>query len=396
MENLLAEFQDSIHRIGVTKNDRILVAVSGGMDSVVMAECCMMSGLEFGIAHANFQLRGAESERDESFVRLLALKYNKPFFVKKFDTKRFSETEKCSIQVAARILRYNWFKTLIGKDGEFFQFLFTAHHLDDNIETMLMHFFRGTGIMGIAGMPQKNKELIRPLLNISRKRLEDFADAHKLDWVEDSSNASDDYTRNYIRNRLFPTLKDIYPEIHSNLEKNLSRFSEASVLYQQAISLHKKKLLKLNGAEIQIPILLLKKAIPIHSIIYEIIREYGFSPAQTEELIKLMDSTNGKYMISSSHRIIKNRNWLIIASLEDTSSTHIIIEHDVSKVLYPEGKLSFSHFPKMESSSFSKDANTAYLDAGIIQFPLILRKWKTGDYFYPLGMKKRKNCPGFL
>src|ERR1700693_689081 len=211
MENLLTEFKDSIHRLGITKNDRILVAVSGGMDSVVMAECCMMSGLDFGIAHANFQLRGAESERDESFVRQLALKYNKPFFIKKFETKRFSEKEKCSIQVAARILRYDWFKTLIGRDKESFQFLFTAHHLDDNIETMLMHFFRGTGITGLAGMPQRSEELIRPLLNISRNRLKDFAYSHKLNWVEDSSNASDDYTRNYFRNQLIPSLTTIYP-----------------------------------------------------------------------------------------------------------------------------------------------------------------------------------------
>jgi tRNA(Ile)-lysidine synthase len=396
MENLLTEFKDSIHRLGVTKKDRILVAVSGGMDSVVMAECCMISGLDFGIAHANFQLRGAESERDESFVRQLALKYNKPFFIKKFETKRFSEKEKCSIQVAARILRYDWFKTLIGRDKEHFQFLFTAHHLDDNIETMLIHFFRGTGIKGLAGMPQKNGELIRPLLNISRNRLEDFASSYKLDWVEDSSNVSDDYTRNYFRNQLIPSLRNIYPEINSNLEKNLLRFSEASELYQQAIGLHKKKLFKLNGSEIHIPILLLKKAIPVHTIIYEIIKEYGFSPAQTEELIKLMDSTNGKYIFSSTHRIIKNRNWLIIAPLEETNNTHIIIEHSPAAIIYPQGQLRFSNLSMKESASFSKNPAIAYLDARKIQFPLILRKWKTGDYFYPLGMKKKKKLSRFF
>jgi tRNA(Ile)-lysidine synthase len=396
MENLLKEFQDSIHRFGVTKNDRILVAVSGGMDSVVLAECCKIAGLDFGIAHANFQLRGAESERDELFVRQLAIKYNKTFFTKKFETIRFAEKEKCSIQVAARILRYDWFKTLIGKDKELFQFLFTAHHLDDNIETMLMHFFRGTGITGIAGMPQKNEDLIRPLLNISRSKLKDFAVAHDLDWVEDSSNISDEYTRNYFRNKLIPSLTNIFPEVHSNLEKNLHRFSEAFTLYQQAIGLYKKKLFKLNGSEIHIPILLLKKAIPIQTIIYEIIKEYGFFPAQTEELIRLMDSTNGKYISSSSHRIIKNRGWLIIAPLEDTKVAHIIIELDSSKVLYPQGQLRFSNLSPKESESFSKDPDTACLDAGKIQFPLILRKWKTGDYFYPFGMKKKKKLSRFF
>jgi tRNA(Ile)-lysidine synthase len=214
--------------------------------------------------------------------------------------------------------------------------------------------------------------------------------------VEDSSNVSDDYTRNYFRNQLIPSLRNIYPEINSNLEKNLLRFSEASVLYQQAIGLHKKKLFKLNGSEIHIPILLLKKAIPVHTIIYEIIKEYGFSPAQTEELIKLMDSTNGKYIFSSSHRIIKNRNWLIIAPLEETNNTHIIIEHNLAAVIYPQGQLRFSNLSMKESASFSKDPAIAYLDARKIQFPLILRKWKTGDYFYPLGMKKKKKLSRFF
>jgi tRNA(Ile)-lysidine synthase len=396
MKNLLPEFQHSIYRLGVTKNDRILVAVSGGMDSAVLSECCSLTDLDFGIAHANFQLRGAESERDELFVRHLALKYNKTFFTKKFETKKFAEKERCSIQVAARILRYEWFRTLMGKDKESFQFLFTAHHLDDNIETMLMHFFRGTGIAGLTGMPQKNEELIRPLLNISKIRLKDFATSQNLDWVEDSSNASDDYTRNYFRNQLIPSLSNIFPEIHINLVKNLHRFSEASILYQQAIALHKKKLLKPIGSEIHIPILLLKKAIPIQTIIYEIIKEYGFSSAQTEELIKLMDSTNGKYISGSSHRIIKNRRWLIIAPLEDANINHIIVEREVPAVSYPQGDLSFRDISLKQSQSISKDPRTAFLDAEKIQFPLILRKWKVGDYFYPLGMKKKKKLSRFF
>ncbi len=396
MENLLTEFHDSIYRLGITKNDRILLAVSGGMDSVVMTECCMMAGLDFGIAHANFQLRGAESERDEMFVRQLALKYNKTFFTKKFETKKFAELEKCSIQVAARKLRYEWFRALMGNDKDLYQLLFTAHHLDDNIETMLMHFFRGTGITGLTGMPQKNVELIRPFLNISRSRIKEFANSLNLEWVEDSSNASDDYTRNYFRNQLIPSLKNIFPEIHNNLENNLLRFSEASVLYHQAVSLHKKRLLKQNGSEIHIPILLLKKAIPVHTIIFEIIKEYGFSPGQTEELIKLMDSTNGKYIFSSSHRIIKNRDWLIIALLEETNNAHIIVDQNIPTVFYPQGKLQFNNFSLKESGSFSKDPESAFLDAGKIQFPLILRKWKTGDYFYPLGMKKKKKLSRFF
>ena len=188
MENLLTEFQESLQKLGIAKKDRLLLAVSGGLDSVVLTSLSMMSELEFAMAHVNFQLRGAESERDEAFVRQLADKYQKPFFVKKFDTMAYAESEKSSIQVTARNLRYEWFKTFIGNNVDQYKFLLTAHHLDDNIETMLMHFFRGTGISGLTGMPEKNGHLIRPLLKISRKQLKEFALEQNLEWVEDSSN----------------------------------------------------------------------------------------------------------------------------------------------------------------------------------------------------------------
>jgi tRNA(Ile)-lysidine synthase len=317
MENLLAEFQESLKKLGVTKRDRLLLAVSGGLDSVVLAACCQISGLDFGIAHANFHLRGEESSRDEEFVRQLTTHYQTAFFLKKFDTADYAKNEKCSIQVAARKLRYDWFKTLIGKNGDMYQYLLTAHHLDDNIETMLMHFFRGTGIEGLTGMPEKNDYLIRPFLSFSRNRLKEFALAQNLSWVEDSSNASDDYTRNYFRNKLIPSLLSVYPEIHKTLGKNLYRFSEAAILYQQAIQQHRKKLMKKSGVEIHIPILLLKKVIPLQTVLYEMIQDYHFTPAQTEDVIRLMDSPNGKYIPSSTHRIIKNRRWLIIAPKED-------------------------------------------------------------------------------
>src|SRR5580704_10377378 len=227
MENLLAEFQVSLQKLGVAEKDRLLLAVSGGLDSVVLTYLSAMSGLEFAIAHVNFQLRGAESERDEVFVRQLANKYQKPFFVKKIDSVAYAKNEKSSIQVIARNLRYEWFRTFIGNGVDQFKFLLTGHHLDDNIETMLMYFFRGTGISGLTGMPEKNGHLLRPLLKISRKRLKEFALEQNLEWVEDSSNNSDDYTRNFFRNQLIPSVSSIFPELQLNLKNNLNRFSEA-------------------------------------------------------------------------------------------------------------------------------------------------------------------------
>jgi tRNA(Ile)-lysidine synthase len=396
MKSLLSEFKESIEKLDISKKDRILLAVSGGIDSVVLTSCAFTLGLDFGIAHANFQLRGEESERDELFVRNLADRYEKTLYVKKFDTKKYAELQKCSIQVAARDLRYKWFDTIISDPPGSYKYIFTAHHLDDNIETMLMHFFRGTGIAGLKGMPSKNGRLVRPLLSVSRSTIKEFAHSQSLTWVEDSSNSSDDYTRNYFRNQLIPSLVPVFPEINMNLEKNLRRFSEAYDLYQQAVKFYKNKLLKPNGDEIHIPILLLKKANPLQTIIYEIIKDYGFSPPQAEELIRLMDSENGKYLVSSTHRIIKNRRWLIIARLENQTSSHIPVDASDSRIDYSGGQLQIKKAVLSETVSISKDPFVACLDAGKIQFPLILRRWKTGDYFYPLGMKKKKKLARFF
>jgi len=395
MENLLAEFQESLQKLGVAEKDRLLLAVSGGLDSVVLTYLSAMSGLEFAIAHVNFQLRGAESERDEVFVRQLANKYQKPFFVKKIDSVAYTKNEKSSIQVIARNLRYEWFKTFIGTRVDQFKFLLTGHHLDDNIETMLMYFFRGTGISGLTGMPEKNGHLLRPLLKISRKHLKEFALEQNLEWVEDSSNNSDDYTRNFFRNQLIPSVSRIFPELQLNLKNNLNRFSEAYTLYEQAIEIHKKKLLKQTGSEIHIPILLLKKAVPMKTILFEIIKAYHFSPSQTDEIIRLMDSTNGKYVSSSSHRIIKNRGWLIIAPANNESAAHIVIDSECG-VAYPEGWIQINTKSLDGSEPFVAPPGTECLDGRKINFPLLLRKWKTGDYFYPLGMKKKKKLARFF
>jgi tRNA(Ile)-lysidine synthase len=396
MENLLSTFQDTLQRLHVAKKDRLLLAVSGGLDSVVLMALAAMSELDFGIAHANFQMRGSESERDEAFVRELSVKYGKEFFTRQFDTVRFAESQKLSIQVAARDLRYQWFKTFIGESPSQFQFLLTAHHLDDNIETMLMHFFRGTGITGMSGMPEKNNHLIRPLLTVSRDQIKDFAISRDLRWVEDSSNNTDDYTRNYLRNQLVPALTTFFPGVLQNMKNNLFRFSETALIYQQAVREYKKNLLKASGAEFHIPILLLKKVVPLRTILYEIIKDFHFSAAQTDDAIRLMDSTNGKYISSSTSRIIKNRRWLIIAPLEESNPSHIIIEENTAVVNYPEGQIRLRKITAKDSGTLSKDPSEAWLDAEKIQFPLVLRKWKTGDYFYPLGMKKKKKLARFL
>ena len=323
--NLLQRFKQHIQGENLfNQKDKLLLAVSGGVDSVVLCELCKQAEYDFAMAHCNFQLREAESERDEKFVRELAGKYNVPFHVIKFDTKAIAAKRKISTQEAARELRYNWFEETREAGG--YQYILTAHHADDNIETVLMNFFRGTGIKGIRGIESKHGYIIRPLLFARRTELEEFLTENKLDHVSDYTNEQDDYTRNYFRNKVIPFIEKSFPEVNENILANITRFKEVEMLYRQGIELHKKKLLEFKGNEVHIPVLKLKKTEPLHSIVYEIIKEYGFSSSQVDEVISILDSESGKYIQSSSHRIIKNRNWLIIAPNKSTESEIVIID----------------------------------------------------------------------
>ncbi|MGB4845579.1 MAG: tRNA lysidine(34) synthetase TilS [Ferruginibacter sp.] len=391
--NLLEKFKEYIKQQNLFQpKDKLLLAVSGGVDSVVLCELCKQAGYDFVIAHCNFQLRGAESERDEAFVRSLSEKYSVEVLVKEFDTEKYATEQKLSIQVAARDLRYNWFNEII--TAQSVEFIVTAHHADDNVETLLMNFFKGTGINGLHGILPKQNKIIRPLLFVKKKELIAFAAQYKLDFVEDSSNASDKYTRNYFRNELIPGLQKVFPQVEENLQHNIERFREIEMLYQQSIGLHKKKLMEQKVNEIHIPVLKLLKAQPLHTVIYEIIKDFGFTAHQTDEVAALLKSESGKYVQSSSYRIIKNRNWLIISPNETTESEHILIEHE-GAVEFAAGSLQLKKISNHQHSILN-DKLTAQLNAEQIVFPLLLRKWKQGDYFYPLGMNKKKKLSRFF
>jgi len=415
--NLLQCFREFISKEDLfSPKDTLLLAVSGGIDSVVLCELCEQAGYHFIIAHCNFQLRGQESERDELFVRGLAEKYKKTILVKKFETAQYAASNKVSIQVAARELRYAWFDEImsrqtsdVNRETSDFQLptsdlsshvsrlsshVLTTHHLDDNIETMLMNFFKGSGIAGLRGMLPKQDKIVRPLLFAKKEAIQQFADVHKLAWVEDSSNQSDKYTRNYFRNQLIPLVKNSYPEATQNLAGNLQRFRDIEVLYHQAIDLHKKKLLQYKGKEVHIPVLKLQKTAPLISVVYEIIKEYNFTPDQSAEVPALLESETGRYIQSATHRIIKNRQWLIIAPVENKEAFNILIEMP-GKLEFEMGNLELALVPALQAK-IPTTAAMAFLDAGRIKFPLLLRKWKTGDYFYPLGMRKKKKLSRFF
>ena len=372
---------------------RWAVAVSGGVDSVVLAHLCKAAGIECILLHCNFGLRGAESDRDQHAVEALADALAFELYINKFDTKAYVAEHGVSIQVAARELRYTWFEKM--RVSHACRFIATAHHADDNVETVLMNLFRGSGIRGLRGIVPVQQTIIRPLLGIAKEAIVAYAVQHALQWVEDSSNATDKYSRNYIRHHILPLMKAVYPEAGNNFLQSIANMQQAEILYGQAVDLHIKKLLVNKNNEVHIPVLKLKKTVPLQAVIYEIIKPYHFSSNDVAAVETLMNSETGRFISSSSHRIIKNRNWLIIAPLAAEQTEHVVIEAGQSSVLFQHGLLDIK-LTAAKQEDIPADANTALLDAKLIRFPMLLRPWKTGDYFYPLGMPKKKKLARFF
>ena len=297
--SLLKKFQNNwkqqYHYIS-TSSSKLLLAVSGGVDSIVLTDLVAKSGFDFMIAHCNFQLRGDESERDEIFVRSLKEKYGKEVVVNRFDTRRYASQNKISIQEAARELRYKWFNEIVNgassaaskeqniHPSPFTTHIATAHHANDNIETLLINFFRGTGINGLHGIPAKQGNIIRPLLFAKREEIISYSRENNLEWVEDTSNTSDKYARNFFRLQVIPAIKQVFPNVEENLLHNIERLKEAEILYQQAIQQHINKLCEHKGNEVHIPVLKLQKSEPLNTIIWEIIKPHNFHAAQLEEV----------------------------------------------------------------------------------------------------------------
>lgn len=406
--NLLNQFQQnwqSQFAPLVLPGQKILLALSGGMDSTVLAHLLHLSGIQFIAAHVNYQLRGEESNRDESFVVSLCESLGVPLLIKRIDTKNYMFENQLSVQVAAREIRYNWFDEIRLNDVTLSSaWVATAHHANDSVETSMMHFFRGTGIEGLKGISafHQSKKIVRPLLPFFRNQIVQYATESKISFVVDSSNLTNQYTRNFLRNSIIPELEKVIPSVQENIFQNTQRFSEVTILYKQAVHQQLKKMLEQKGNEWHIPVLKWKKVNPIQTITWEIIEPFGFSAAQISEVIKLLDATNSGFIKSPSHRIIKNRQWMIIAPIAQQESKHIVVE-GIGVTSFIEGEVAISlHDITDVSNELSKSnldnkqLGIEWLDAHAIQFPLLLRQWAVGDYFYPLGMSKKKKVAKFL
>lgn len=377
----------------LSSKEKFLLAVSGGVDSVVLCELSRQAGFSFALAHCNFGLRGEESDRDEAFVRTLAEACNVPVFVQRFDAKAYAEEQKLSVQEAARNLRYTWFEELRAAQG--FGYTLLAHHADDNVETLLLNFFRGTGLDGLTGMPEKKEgtRCLRPMLHLRRAEIEAFARAANLQWVEDSSNASAKYTRNFFRHQLLPQVRTAFPQVNENLLGNIHRLAHTAALYKEMLAALKKKVCKRKGAEVHIPVLKLLQYRHT-SLVFEIIRDFGFGESAVAEVLKLTGAESGKYIANGAYRIIRHRAWLIIAPAAVTAQTFVVEKTD-DRVCFGGGTLHLKH-AKKEKTSIDASPDVAQLDAKEILYPLVLRKWKAGDYFYPLGLRKKKKLARFF
>jgi tRNA(Ile)-lysidine synthase len=395
--SLLEKFVQHLKQVPFAqKQYKYLLAVSGGVDSVVLCDLMFGARYDFIIAHCNFQLRGEESERDEQFVRSLATRYEKEIFVTRFETKEFAATNKLSTQVAARDLRYNWFRQLAFEEKQA-HIIVTAHHADDNIETVVMNFFRGTGLKGLIGMDVTFKDIFRPLLRFRKSELLGYAKENNLSYVEDSSNSSSNYTRNYFRNELIPSISKVFPNVEENILKNIRKLTEVEEVYNEAVNQFKQKLIEQKGKEQHIPILKLQKQKSFRTILWEIIKEKDFTAGQLDEVIKLMEGDNGSFIESETHRIIKNRRWLIITQrINEDENLHLVITQNDKRIKFAGAELEIKKHIPIHHFSISADKNIGAFDANEIQFPLLLRRWKQGDYFYPLGLNKKKKLSKFF
>jgi tRNA(Ile)-lysidine synthase len=366
------------HNFPFLRSKKLLLATSGGLDSMVMAHLFHKLEYKVAIVHCNFQLRGMESFGDQNFVQDYAEANEIPIFVTQFDTEAFAKDYKLSTQVAARDLRYNWFYELL--ETENYDYILTGHHADDNIETFLINLSRGTGLEGLVGIPEQNDKIIRPLLLFSRAEIANYANEHGIQWREDSSNASDKYLRNKIRHDLVPLLKELNPQFISSFQKTQSFLQESQQMVEDASIMVYQQVAKQEEDEIRFDLNQLKKLPNYRSYLYQWLNEFGF--LAWDDVYDLVDSQSGKQVFSPNFRLLKDRDFLILCPINtEIEVQDYFIDKDIKEVNIPLN-LSFC-----KVNELSVPSNTAiFVDQDKLEFPLVLRRWRQGDYFQPFGM----------
>lgn len=385
METAFAKFKQNLKLLQIDQNSRLLLALSGGIDSMALAHLLVDAGIDFAIAHCNFQLRGDASNQDAVFVQNWAESQNKTCFIKKFDVEKHKETHRLSTQMAARNLRYEWFEQLIQTHQ--FDYLLTAHHLNDSLETFLINLNRGSGIEGLSGIKSSRDTIKRPLFNFSKKELTHYAEIKNLNWREDATNAETDYLRNKIRHEVVPVLKDLNPDFLNRFIQTTQNLNRDHQLIQNHIQSIEKELFENQKDHLSISIEKLNKLQPLDAYLYRLFEAYGFKHPQ--EIQKLIDSEHQGEITSSTHRLIKNRANLLLSPKMEQNSTQVI-------ELNPDSLIEKPLYLRLAKSNQRDEMATESLDLDQISFPMRLRKPEVGDEFQPLGMKGKKKLSKYF
>ncbi|HEY0177508.1 MAG TPA: tRNA lysidine(34) synthetase TilS [Pedobacter sp.] len=389
----LQSFTDYIRRHSLFgPGDKILLAVSGGKDSVLMAHFFKQAGFNFGIAHCNFGLRAAESQRDEHFVRTLASILEVPVYVTHFETKAYAAEYKISTQMAARDLRYHWFEEL--RISRNFDRIAVAHHQDDAIETVLLNLVRGTGIAGLHGILPRRDHLIRPLLFLSRKGIDELILLNHIEFVEDSSNLTAAYARNKLRLEVIPKLKEINPGLEETFEHNIQRFTDTELVLQQAVAKIREEIYEERNNVVYLSLEKVRALNPLRLLLFELLKDYNFTETVSAELAGSLTSQSGTSFYSPSHRITVDRMELIITAVPVKEDHDNRVIHSADQyVRFGDRSLEITW---SDDVVYESNVHKAFVDTAKLIFPLILRTWQEGDRFMPLGMKNYKKLSDFF
>jgi tRNA(Ile)-lysidine synthase len=376
-----------------SQSDTILCGVSGGIDSVVLLDLLDKAGFPVAIAHCNFSLRDAESDGDERLVSDLARKYDVPLFKTTFNTGDYAQENKISIEMAARDLRYQWFETI--RVAHHFDCIAVAHHRDDQLETFFLNLARGTGLTGLTGMRPINGKIVRPLLFASRDEIEKYRHENFLDFREDSSNQSLDYQRNKIRHTLLPVMDTLNPSFREGLIRTMSYLEDVSKICDRAIQQTWERVAIRKGNDYLISIAELKLLDPLPTYLFEFLKSYGFNSMVVADVAASLDAGSGKQFISQTHRLVRDRESLILTLLKSESKKHYYLEEGMKEMAFPV-HLKISVSENKDKFKISDSRFIACIDRDCVQFPLLIRRWETGDYFKPLGMTGFKKISDFF
>ncbi|MBL7889039.1 MAG: tRNA lysidine(34) synthetase TilS [Bacteroidia bacterium] len=393
---MLQQFVDHIKKeFSFKKNETILLAISGGLDSVVMCDLFHQAGLQFAIAHCNFQLRGKESDGDEDFVEALAEKYDVAFHCVSFDTAAYAKKKKLSIQEAARELRYSWFEELRTQYN--YSAIAVAHHRDDSVETLFINLLRGTGIRGLHGILPQQGNIIRPLLFAGRKELEAYSKKRKLKFREDSSNESDKYLRNRIRHHLIPMLEELRPGAAQQIDLTMEHLRSVEAIYLDAIEKKRRSVMEKESGLVKFSIKKIKKLVPVHVYLFEFLSPFGFNMETVLEIESALDAISGKQFATKTHRLIKDRDFLLLEEIKkEQKPVFFKVKAGQKKLVIADHEIKIKTILKDKQFKVLLSKNIAQLDHAKLKFPLVCRTWQKGDVFQPIGMKGKKKLSDFL